>query len=342
MNQSSTSIPVRSRAAGGRTLLSSARVLLVISLATGACSEAAQVDSETTEASPARATGGFPRTVFLPDGNQVDILTEPQRVIPANANALDFVLALIEPERVAAISKVSLPYSLAGKALGEWPEEKTFGQFTVEEIVSRKPDLVVVHDWQAAQTVAIIQEAGIPVLVIPSVVALEDNFESLTLLGRALGAESKAAETIAELKLRIARLKERGAKLNASVMSYTNMGTGGTCAGSGTSFDVMTEIAGLSNLASKQGLVGFENIDNEWLLSIDPDWIVVGESAELTGTSTAEQYLLETHSLAGLKAVQSKQIIRLQSDFFFTSSHHLVDAAERLLDELDRKQEIAD
>ena len=280
-------------------------------------------------------TSGFPRSVTTPNGKQVVIPSEPRRVIPANANALDFVLALIEPERVAAISEVSLPYSLAGKALGEWPKEKTFGQFTVEEIVSRKPDLVIVHDWQAAQTVAILREAGIPVLVIPSVVALEDNFESLTLLGSALGAESKAAETIAALEVRIASLKQRGAKLNASVLSYTNMGTGGTCAGSGTSFDVMTEIAGLSNLASEEGLVGFENIDNEWLLSIDPDWIVVGESAELAGTSTSEQYLLETQALRGLGAVRSKQIIRLQSDFFFTSSHHLVDAAERLLDELD-------
>jgi len=335
MNPNCASNPVHSRGIGPRALLASVPLLLAASVALAACTDAREVGAETTESTSAQTAAGFPRTVTTPTGEQVVIPTEPQRVIPANANALDFVLALIEPERVAAISEVSLPYSLAGKALGEWPEEKTFGQFTVEEIVSRKPDLVVVHDWQAAQTVAIIREAGIPVLVIPSVVGLEDNFASLTLLGSALGAEAKAAETIAALNLRIASLQERGAKLDASVLSYTNMGTGGTCAGSGTSFDVMTKIAGLSNLAAAEGLVGFESVDNEWLLSIDPDWIVVGESAELAGTSTSQQYLLETPALAGLGAVRSEQIIRLRSDFFFTSSHHLVDAAERLLDELD-------
>ncbi len=332
---SNTANGLRSRLTSEGETRQIARALVVALCFFAACSDSPAPSAGEDSRESVRADAGFPRTITDPTGYEVLIPNTPRRVIPANANALDFVLALVEPSRVAAISEVSLPYSLAGKALASWPQEKTFGPFTVEEILTRNPDLVVTHDWQAAQTVALLREAGVPVLVIPSVAKLEDNFTSLELLGRALGEEDRAAQLTGELRARIAKLQERGRALDASVLSYTNMGTGGTCAGSKTSFAVMTEIAGLTNLATASGLVGFETVDNEWLLSVNPDWIVVGESVEQPGTSSAEQYLLQTRGLSGLKAVQRQQIIRLQSDFFFTSSHYLVDAAERLLDELD-------
>ena len=279
---------------------------------------------------------GFPLDLVGSDGYRLHLDQAPRRIIPANATALDFVLALVDGERIAALSEISIPYSIESPVTANWPEAKTFGGFTVEEMVSRDPDLIIVHEWQNAQTVAILRQAGFAVLVIPSLSELQDCFDSLALLGRVLGAEQRAASMIGQMKLRIAELRSRHAEEPPSVLAYTNFGTGGTCAGRDSSFDVMVEIAGLKNAGAEAGVNGFESVDLEWLLAVDPEWIVVGESIEAPGSSATATFLRSTAALKALRAVRENHIVQLTGARFNTTSYQLVDSAADLLAEIDR------
>ncbi|MFT5285054.1 MAG: ABC-type Fe3+-hydroxamate transport system substrate-binding protein [Planctomycetota bacterium] len=311
-------------------------VVLIFLVMTTSCVESAEEESAEEAASTAQISThspqtGFPLSILCADGYQLELDQPPKRVIPANATALDFVLSLIDVDRIVAISEISIPYAIHSEEFEQWPIEKTFGNFTVEEMVACKPDLIIVHEWQNAQTVAILREAGFAVLVINSMTKLEDCFDNLELLGRILGAERASKLKTEQLKQRIGALKKSSANAGDSVLSYTNFGTGGTSAGKGSSFDVMVGIAGLTNAATDAGVIGFDSVDIEWLLSIDPDWIVVGESVEEPGTSATGSFLRSTASLQGLRAVRENRIIQLTAARFNTSSFQLVDGAEDLL-----------
>ena len=113
------------------------------------------------------------------------------------------------------------------------------------------------------------------------------------------------------------------------MLSYTNYGSGGTTAGSGTSWDLMFELAGCRNAATEAGLAGHSPVDFEGLLALDPDVFLVGITPEGQASPSMEM-LTSDSSLAGLEAVRQGRIVRLPAYLYSSSTHHLLDAAEEL------------
>src|SRR6185295_19371901 len=140
------------------------------------------------------------------------------------------------------------------------------------------PDLVVCDPWQSADTRARLADANVPVLVVPDVVGFDDVAPALLLVARAIGADDRARDVLADCDARLARLAARAAarpKLRA--LCYANFGSQGFSAGSGTTLDAMLTRAGLVNVVAEEGQRGHVNFTFEQLLALDPDVIVVSE-----------------------------------------------------------------
>lgn len=267
--------------------------------------------------------------VPLPDGGELRLDGPAQRVLPTNASALDYVLALVGAERLAGVPITAMAYSNSADQLRgrELPE---FVDYNAESALAHDPDLIVTHDWQSQETTELLRESGIPVLVVPDLVDLDDVRTTLHSLGVALGAEERASALWAELEQRAQDLRAQAPQRGARAMTYTNYGTGGFTAGLGTSADLMLELAGLRNAASEAGMQSNSPITHEELLTLDPELIVVSSAAEDSDLAPTVRLLRGEELLSGLRALEGERLLELPARYYSSSSLHVLDAAEEL------------
>ena len=338
-------MPTAAASTFGRKVPMSPRLLpLLLCGALPACDGASTPPPPPSEpvAAGDESAPGFPREVELWNGSGFSVGAPPVRIVPASATAVDLVAALVEPERIAGFPVQALEYSTlhADDRFGGHPR---FDAWLAEPVLALLPDLVVVDPWQALDTNERLREAGVRVLALPEIATWPDARDTLERLGRVLGAEERAAATIADLDARVARLRvraaERGNALRA--MCYSNFGSAGWTAGSQTTVHEMMELAGLVNAVAEGGRQGHVGASFEDLLVLDPDVILVsrplamgaGHAGDRGGAS--ERLLLSEPSLAGLRAVRERRIVSLPAWLYAAGSHEVVTGAEALADEVD-------
>jgi iron complex transport system substrate-binding protein len=261
------------------------------------------------------------------DGGVLELSAPARRIVPTNSSAVDFLLALIGPERLAALPAQAFTYSLLDPRLADWDRSRTFHTYRAEDVLSLDPDLVVTHAWQSPDTTALLREAGVAVVRIPTVRAFEDVLDTVSFLGRALEVPRRAARFRGELERRRDALAAAD-RPPLRVLSYTNIGVGGWTAGTGTTAHLVIELAGLVNAAAEDGGHSHYRLDIERLLELDPDLIVVGVGDEVM--SPAARYLRSEPAFRHLKALRTERVVELSVELFSTNSHHLLTAAERL------------
>jgi len=307
--------------------------LLLATLALGlgvACRQEARAAAP--EGTPGDAAG-FPRTVR---GFERELRLEapPRRVLPANGGAADFLLALVAPERLVALAPATRRFSVEAARHPELEARVRSVGFGTEGILALEPDLVLCHAWQDRATVELLREVGVPVLVLPEVEAWGDVERVLTTLGAVLGEEERAAARIEGLRARVRALGARPAPAARRILGYSNLGSGGSTAGRGTTFDLICGLAGLENAAAEAGLVGHARLDHEGLLALDPDWILVSGAEHEPERRPAEEYLRSQPDLAGLRALDGG-VVSLPMELATTNSWHLITAAETLRERLE-------
>lgn len=308
--------------------------MVCVAALVGAACDRGPVSGAASAAPVSAGPDGFPRVVATALGD-VLVPTRPRRIVPANAPAADFAIALLGDEaheRIALISPETVLYSHLATQLAPWPQQRA-GAHGAEYVLSAEPDLVFDADWQEAGTRARLVRAGVPVVTLPTVVDVATMWAALELVGRALGEEERAREQVSALTQQVEELGARGAARGESVLFYSNLGSGGSAAGAHTTSALLLSIAGLANAAAD--FDGHVECGHELLIALDPDWIVVSETGSGEPTAT-RRHLTEHSDLAVLRAVSGGRIAELPRTLSTSSSHTIVAAAQALLDELDR------
>ncbi len=275
--------------------------------------------SPTSEAKPAKPAG------------------PAQRIVCATAAAAEFVCLLVGPERLAGLPEQIDDFGTFDAKSGGYERVPRFARYVAEPLIVLKPDLVVTHEWQSADTTNILRSSGVDVIVMKSARSYADVRGALLDMGTRLGAPERADEIARGLDARVERLRDGSAlrsKVNA--LAYSNDGTGGTTAGSRTTNDTMITLAGLRNAAAEAGIVDHVQIDFERLLGIDPDFLIVAAPARGEGGSATKSVVESSPALARLKARAPGHIIVIPSALMSADSPPLVDAAELLAREVDR------
>jgi iron complex transport system substrate-binding protein len=269
------------------------------------------------------------------------------RIVPASATAVDLVVALVEPARIAGFPEQALEYSTLHGDPPAFAAHARFDAWLAEPVLALRPDLVVVDPWQAPDTNARLAEAGVAVHRVREVHGLEDACLALTELAAVLGADERAEVLLGELEARAARLEQRALARGERprALCYSNFGAAGWSAGSETTIDAVMRLAGCTNLVAEAGLSGHVEIDFERLLLFDPDLILVSRPLKMGegpagDRGGASQAVLESEpALAGLRAVREGRIVSLPAWLYASGSHELLTAAEFLADELERLAE---
>lgn len=219
----------------------------------------------------------------------------PQRIVSLNLCADQLVVLLVEPERIAGLSKLSRDRSLSYVA--ERADAFPQAQPHAESVLALRPDLVLAGRFSAAPAVDFLKAKGVPVLQIGLLSSFEAIREQTRSVGKALGAEARAAQLIADMDAVLAAdADDRVATKEDRRPVALSWQPGGFTAGSGTLIDAVLHAAGYDNLASLRGLKGYGFLTLETVVAGRPD-LLISDSA-LPDPPSLRQALLSHPALA--------------------------------------------
>ena len=253
------------------------------------------------------------------------------RVISQTVGTDELLLAVAEPEQIAALSH------LAGKsefsAVAE--ESKKYPQLTpncdLEGALKYNPTLLLCADYSRAEIITQARRAGIKVIVIDHYRTIEDSYANLRLIARELGpeAEARAEHVIADCEHRIAVLRERlqGVKLVRVIAPSTF----GMIPGDDSTFQDLCDHTGAENLAATLGkLHGHQAPPTEQMLIWPVDRLVVPGDV-------VEDALLPFRKIPPyeyMASVKENRAVLLKHYQLSCVSHHRIEAYELLARQL--------
>lgn len=197
---------------------------------------------------------------------------EPSRIVTIGGSLTEIVYALGEQDRlIARDSTSSFP-----SAAGELPDVGYIRQLSPEGVLSVNPDMIVaLEGFGPPEAASVIQQAGIPVVVIPdgsdSNSIIRKIRATASALGREEAGEALAAKTQAELAA--AKAAADGIKDKRKVMFLLSAQDGRLMAGgSHTHADGIIALAGGINAMANVN--GYKQVSNEAVIEAAPDLIL--------------------------------------------------------------------
>jgi ABC-type Fe3+-hydroxamate transport system substrate-binding protein len=161
------------------------------------------------------------------------------------------------------------------------------GNFSLEKVLSLRPDLVVLPEWSLKPLAAPIQQLealGVPVMIIDYNAEMPERHVAGTIaLGIATGNEERA-RTLATLYTdKLADIHKRAASAGGAPKLYVELGQGGAGAVGNTYWKSMwgrlIDQIGANNIAANHIAGGWGPLNPEYVLAADPDAIFIAGSS---------------------------------------------------------------
>jgi iron complex transport system substrate-binding protein len=203
----------------------------------------------------------------------------------------------------------------------------SMGDFSTEEIVALKPDLVLASELNAPELVKSLEDLGITVYDLPNPKSFEDLYKNLEVVGQLTGHD--ATDLIDSLKARVAAVDDKVATVSdRPTVFYELDGTDPLkpwTSGPGNFVDMLIDRAGGVN-AGASLKDQWAQISSEELVVANPSIILLGDAVYgTTVESVAERTGWDT-----ITAVKNNAIYPFNPDLATRPGPRLVDALEEM------------
>ncbi len=262
----------------------------------------------------------FPRQFDDGTGQIVTISQKPQRIVSQTLATDEILLAICPPQRIAALSPLATDSNYSNVV----ETAKKLGRtvHNVEQLLALQPDLVLAAHYNRAELLALLTQVQIPAVRLNRFNRLQDIQDNIRLVGYVTGEEANANSLIIQMNTALATLRAGLPKRDAPrVMSYS---IEGFTAGSDTLFDAMLQTIGAINLSAEHGVSGVANISSEQIMAWQPEFIVVGATADQFGAISQQ-----LRAQPAFNALNSKLIL-LEQRYLLAASHHIITAIQQL------------
>lgn len=147
-----------------------------------------------------------------------------------------------------------------------------------EAIATYRPDLVVISD-NVRNISAQLAALKIPVLYLPAPKNLNGAYGQMQQLGAVTGRQAGAAQLVARLKQRVARIVRSVKHASPPITVYHELDQSGFSASSRTFIGQVYSLLGLKNIADQAPKGGaYPQLSREFIVSADPDLIVLADT----------------------------------------------------------------
>ncbi len=254
------------------------------------------------------------------------ICAEEVRIVSQTVGTDELLLALAEPEQIAALSHLARDgdYSAVADQAKAYPQLESGDS---ETILKYQPTLVLGADFSRAELLRQVENAGVRVMRFTRYESLEDAYANLRLLARELGpsAEIKAERIIESCEQRVARLQER--LTGHEPVRVIAPSTYGVIGGAGTTFQDLCDHAGAENLAATLGgLVGHVAPPIEQMLNWPIEKVVLASKSVERALRPYEK--LPPYSF--IEAIRKGRVALIKPYMLSSVSHYRIDGYEAL------------
>ncbi|WP_400245157.1 ABC transporter substrate-binding protein [Niallia sp. JL1B1071] len=297
-------------------------MLLVVGVLAG-CGET-KTESNNKEQST-QQEAAFPVTIKDALDQDVVIEKKPEKIVSLMPSNTEIVFALGLGEELVGVSD----YDNYPKEAAE--KEKVGGmEFNVEKIIALNPDVVLAHASSAhnsTEGLQQIRDAGIEVVVVNDAASFEDVYKSMEMIGQATGTETEADKLVADMKEKLAAIKDKAAAISDSDQKSVYIEVSGEpsifTTGKNTFMQEMLDTINAKNIISEEGWV---QVDQEAVIAANPDVIITTYGA-YSETSPIDQ-ISSRKGWEEIKAVKEKHIVDVDSDMVTRSGPRLVEGVE--------------
>lgn len=259
-------------------------------------------------------------TVFTDGlGRNVDLPEPPRRIVSLAPNLTEVLFELGLADRIVGVTT----YCDFPDEAKEKPKIGGFINFSLEKLVSLKPDLVLATaDGNRKETVLRIERTGCSVYVVHPE-TLEEVFGMIEALGAVTGTERKAGDLVASLRERVGRVTARAAA-GEHPRVFLQVGMEGLItAGHGTFLDELIRLAGGVNVAGGES-VRYPRYSMEKVIALKPEVILV---IAMDGEAVPERFWKKWREIP---AVRFNRIHFLDADRTTRPSPRIVDGLEEM------------
>ena len=263
-------------------------------------------------------TCSFPYTATDATGTDVTIDADPERIVTLNPSAAQTMWELGARDQVVGVSQYA---SYLDGAEGRTNVSGPSGP-SVEAVLATDPDLVLVPSSSygaATERTEQLRAQGIPVFVFGEGTSLEFVANKTERIGRLTGNCEAGVRRATEMR--------RSIELMAQVLDGEDRPVGlnvffGYTSGANTFIGDVMETGGLRNGAAEANVSGFQVINDESVVELNPEWIVVPENSPVP----------QTAAYNSTTAVQEGHVVVVDTNYLQQPAPRAVIAAETILE----------
>ncbi|HYF93073.1 MAG TPA: ABC transporter substrate-binding protein [Symbiobacteriaceae bacterium] len=311
-----------------RLVVAALAFLLLSGCATKPAAAPAASETAPKASALAPAAQAWPRQVKDAEGQVIEIKAKPVRIHTLSVGYDEITMALVGPERFAAVGSVTTNPLYSNIAEQAKQVAQKVGRKS-EDVMAAKPDLVVASPFANKDLVKQLKEAGIKVVVSNLQDSIEGHADNIRLLAHLYGEEEKGEALIKAVSERLARLESVvGKKPEGQRLRVISLSDKLNTPGKNTTLGGIIIRAGGTNAAAEAGLEGWQQITLEKVVELKPDVILVGSPEP--GKPDFGTELLGHPSLQNVPAIKNKRVYAMPVRLTSTLSHWNVRGAEEL------------
>jgi iron complex transport system substrate-binding protein len=257
--------------------------------------------------------------VSIPASNgDIELVVMPTRIVSMSASHTEILFAIGAGDQVVAVD-----------AFSNYPADIPVTDLTgfapnVEAIVGYETDLVVTDgDWDGTSMGAL-TELGVPVVILPAALTLDDVYAQIELLGVATGHVAEATELVTQMQADVDAILASLPQSEAPLTFYHELDATYYSVTSETFIGQIYEALGLVNIADEagEGSFGYPQLSEEYILESDPDLILL---ADTVCCGMSADTLADRPGWDALAAVKVGAVVELNDDIASRWGPRIVD-----------------
>lgn len=257
-------------------------------------------------------------------GRQVEIPTDPKRVVALAPSSTEIIFALGKGHLIKGASRFSDFPEEANKL----PKVGSFVQLDMERIAALKPDLCIgigTKDHKPQRGADKLEAFGIPFVALHPV-DMESVMTSIETAGEVLNAQEKAKEVVTDMRSRVKKVKETVAKAKTKPKVFVQIGVSPiVSAGNETFINQLIEIGGGINLAA--GPSPYPRFSREQVIGLAPEILVITSMARST---VFEEIKADWLTWPCIPAVKNGKVVIAPSNTFDRPTPRLITGLEQM------------
>ena len=260
-------------------------------------------------------------------GTKVTFPSKPKRILTFAMYTDQIVLGLVNSDHLVGINTLMDDPVLSNVVPIAKRITKKIGNPGAEEVLSMKPDLVIVSDWTQAEKIQSMRDLGLKVVSVKSPETIQDAKDAVSQVAAAIGEPEKGRQLIGMMDKKLAEIREKTSKIKPEqrkniVLLSLMTAYGGT----GCAYDDACREANVINGIAAAGLKNGQQLTKEMLIKINPDIMlmpVYNDRGKYDTQSFIDSYLKDP-SLQTVKAIKDKHLIYPREQFVYNCSQDIV------------------